>query len=369
VSWSSPPEVKGVVTDVVVIGAGLAGLTAAATLVEAGAGVSVVEADSDIGGRIRSLRDPVSHRPLADLGPTWVWPKYQPVVARWLAKLGLETFAQFNEGNAVITGYGPAPLYQPLPGQDGMVRIAGGPASLIDELARRVGSANITTHTPVTGIFEAGSEHLAVHLGSGEVITTQRVIVSVPLRVAVATLQLPWLPESLRRAMHGTPTWMATQAKAVALFEGPFWREAGLSGRIASRSGPLVEAHDHAAFDNQPAALFGFIGWTPEQRRRDPAGLRKAILAQLVECFGDTAAQPRALVVQDWATNPWIVTEQDLAHPGVHPDVGPDALRQPQLDGRLRFAVSEVSDQSPGLIEGALAVGERAAQEMLGTRV
>ncbi len=352
--------------DVVVIGAGLAGLTAAATLVEAGAGVSVVEADAHLGGRIRSLRDPLSHRALADLGPTWVWPKYQPVVARWLTKLGLETFAQFNEGNAVITGYGPAPLYQPLPGQDGMVRIVGGPVSMIDELARRVGSANITTHTPVTGIFEAGSEHLAVHLDSGEIITTQRVIVSVPLRVALATLQLPWLSESLRSAMRGTPTWMASQAKAVALFERPFWREAGLSGRVASRSGPLVEVHDHSAIDNQPAALFGFIGWTPEQRRRDPAGLRKAILAQLVECFGDKAAQPLELVIKDWAINPRIVTDLDLAQAGAHPDVGPAVLRQPQLDGRLRFAVSEASNLSPGLIEGALAAGEMAAQGMLG---
>lgn len=354
--------------DAVVIGAGLAGLTAAATLVEAGAGVRVLEADAHIGGRIRSLRDPVSNHALADLGPTWVWPKYQPVVALWLAKLGLQTFTQFNEGNAVITGYGPAPLYQPLPGQDGMVRIVGGPASLIDELARRVGSANIATHAPVTGIFEDGQERLAVHLGSGEVITAQRVIVSIPLRIAATTLELPWLPASLRSAMRGAPTWMATQAKAVALFERPFWREAGLSGRIASRSGPLVEAHDHSAIDNMPAALFGFVGWSPGQRQRDPAGLRKAIVGQLVECFGDNAAQPLELVIQDWAMNPRIVTELDLAQAGAHPEVGPAALRQPQLDGRLQFAVSEASDQSPGLIEGALAVGERAAQEVLATR-
>ena len=78
-------------------------------------------------------------KPYADLGPTWVWPKYQPVVARWLSKLDIKTFDQFNEGNAVITGYGPEPFYQPLPGQDGMVRIVGGPTTLIDTLAERLG--------------------------------------------------------------------------------------------------------------------------------------------------------------------------------------------------------------------------------------
>jgi len=131
--------------DVVIIGAGLSGLTAAVTLQEAGISVQVLEADAQIGGRIRSVRDGASTQAVADLGPTWVWPKYQPVVARWLSKLDIKTFDQFNEGNAVITGYGPEPFYQPLPGQDGMVRIVGGPTTLIDTLAERLGSSNIRT--------------------------------------------------------------------------------------------------------------------------------------------------------------------------------------------------------------------------------
>jgi putative DNA primase/helicase len=45
--------------NIVVIGAGLSGLTAAATLREAGASVQLVEADAHIGGRIRAMRDPV----------------------------------------------------------------------------------------------------------------------------------------------------------------------------------------------------------------------------------------------------------------------------------------------------------------------
>ena len=68
-------------TDVVIIGAGLSGLTAAVTLQEAGISVQVLEADAQIGGRIRSVRDGASTQAVADLGPTWVWPKYQPVVA------------------------------------------------------------------------------------------------------------------------------------------------------------------------------------------------------------------------------------------------------------------------------------------------
>ncbi|NRB18742.1 MAG: FAD-dependent oxidoreductase [Rhodobacteraceae bacterium] len=280
--------------------------------------------------------------------------------------LGLKTFEQFNEGDAVILGYGPTPQRQPLPGQDGMARIDGGPTVLIETLARRVGDANIRTSTPVTGIFEDGPKHVSVHIGSGEIITAQKVIVSVPLRVAAATMLLPWAPTALIDAMRGTPTWMSTHAKAIALYERPFWRDAGLSGRVASRVGPLVEVHDHSGVDGTPAALFGFVGWPPEQRRNDPEGLRQAILDQLLDCFGKVAASPLELVVQDWALNLRTVTSLDLSRYADHPDVGPSLLRQAHLDGRVQFAVSEASDLSPGLIEGALAMGERAALGVLG---
>jgi monoamine oxidase len=126
--------------DVVVVGAGLAGLTAAAWLREGGLDVRVLEAGPRIGGRIDGLRDLRTGRGVADLGPTWVWPPHQPVVAEWLRRLGLATFEQFNAGDAVIEGYGPAPIRQPLPGQDGMVRVQGGPLALIDALAGRIGA-------------------------------------------------------------------------------------------------------------------------------------------------------------------------------------------------------------------------------------
>ena len=353
--------------DVVIIGAGLSGLTAAATLHEAGISVQVLEADAQIGGRIRSVIDSDSNQAVADLGPTWVWPKYQPVVARWLSKLDIKTFEQFNEGNAVITGYGPEPLYQPMPGQDGMVRIVGGPTTLIDTLAERLGSSNIRTGAVVAELSEDGPERMNIRLNSGEMITARRVIVAAPLRVVATTIRMPWAPPSLIIAMREIPTWMSSHAKAVVIYDRPFWRDAGLSGRIASRTGPLVEVHDHTCAEMKSAALFGFIGWSPEQRQSSPAQLRQEILDQLSDCLGKAAANPLQLVIQDWATNPQIVTELDLAQPVDHPDVGPDNLREKYLDGRVQFAVSEVSEHSPGLIEGALAIGESTAFDFLRT--
>ena len=48
-----------------------------------------------------------------------------------------------------------------------------------------------------------------------------------------------------------------------------------------------------------------------------------------------------------------------------HPDIAPTSLREPHWDGALQFAVSETAEISPGLIEGALVAGERAARRAL----
>ena len=250
-----------------------------------------------------------------------------------------------------------------------MVRIVGGPTTLIDTLAERLGSSNIRTSAVVAELSEDGPERMNIRLDSGEMITARRVIVAAPLRVVATTIRMPWAPPSLIKAMREIPTWMSSHAKAVVIYDRPFWRDAGLSGRIASRTGPLVEVHDHTCAEMKPAALFGFVGWSPEQRQSSPAQLRQEILDQLSDCLGKAAANPLELVIQDWATNPQIVTELDLAQPVDHPDVGPDNLREKYLDGRVQFAVSEVSERSPGLIEGALAIGESTAFDFLSTVV
>ena len=236
---------------------------------------------------------------------------------------------------------------------------------MIETLCERVGSNNIRTKSLVTEVCEYEADRMAVLLNTGEMIAAHKVIMAIPLRVAATTLHLPWAAQSLLETMRNTPTWMSTHAKAVVLYERPFWRELGLSGRVASQTGPLVEVHDHSSADIQSAALFGFVGWSAAQRQSCPKQLQQEILKQLSDCFGDAAANPVDLVIQDWALNTHIVTDLDLSETQQHPDVGPKILTENHLNGRIRFAVSEMSNRSPGLIEGALVAGESAATEML----
>ncbi|NNK78772.1 MAG: FAD-dependent oxidoreductase [Litoreibacter sp.] len=349
--------------DVVIVGAGLSGLVAAYLLSEAGRNVVVLEGADRIGGRIHSVRNGDGQH-LADLGPTWVWPPYQPVVARWLERLNIKSFAQFNDGPAIIEGFGGGPRRQPLPGQHGMVRLEGGPQMLVDQLQSRIPDGAVQLNNRVTRV-EALGDSLQVGLDDASEITARRVVLATPLRATQARVEIPGLGRDMSVLMKSMSTWMAVQAKATVLYESPFWRKAGLAGRIASQTGPMVEVHDHSPEDANYGALFGFVGWPPDLRMSEPEALRAAVLEQLVRIFGAAAENPLQIRIEDWAENDLICSPQDLAEVPQHPEPGPELLRQPHLDGRLWFAVSETSELSTGLIEGALHAGQSTAQKIL----
>lgn len=352
--------------ETAIVGAGLAGLACALLLAEIGRSVRVLEARERSGGRIRSVTDQATGSYLADLGPTWIWPAYQPVIRRWIDRLGLQIFPQFDTGEAILD-YGPdaPPEMRFLPGQEGNVRIAGGPQALVDALIDRLPDGSVMAGATVTAVSqEAGG--MVVEVAGGPALTCENVIVAVPPRIAATTITwYPGLAPSLLNALNAMPTWMAPHAKAVVMYETPFWRDRRLSGRIASRSGPIVEGHDHCGPGGSPAALFGFIGWPHEMRAQAGPELEAHVRAQLMRCFGEDAPAPLSVHIEDWAHDPLVASPDDLAGPMMHPETGPDILRQAHLDGRLWFAGAETAARSPGLIEGAFDAAERICTNLI----
>ena len=248
------------------------------------------------------------------------------------------------------------------------MRIAGGYGALIAALAADLPADGIFPDARVTqlALNEDGVElHFTRSSGEAQRLHASHVILALPPRVAEATISFtPSLDAQTARRWRETPTWMAPHAKFFALYERPFWREAGLSGAAQSMVGPLVEIHD-ATSATGAAALFGFVGVPAGERKgagRD--AVVAASLRQLALLFGPQAASPAATLYKDWADDPLTATAADAIATG-HPVPDP----QPWIGGdwgkHVLLAGSETSMTEPGYLAGAVEAGERAAGELI----
>ncbi|MGD9720508.1 MAG: flavin monoamine oxidase family protein [Pirellulales bacterium] len=90
------------VLDVIVVGAGLAGLCAARDLVRAGKSCVVLEARNRVGGRTQSE---LLAGEMIDVGGQWIGPK-QHRLAALARELGVATFPQFHDGRKLLSWNG-----------------------------------------------------------------------------------------------------------------------------------------------------------------------------------------------------------------------------------------------------------------------
>jgi monoamine oxidase len=86
-------------TDVVVVGAGFAGLAAARALVAAGSDAIVLEARDRVGGRV--VNADIGDGKVVEMGGQWVGPT-QDRIAALAADLGVETFPTHSEGDNLL---------------------------------------------------------------------------------------------------------------------------------------------------------------------------------------------------------------------------------------------------------------------------
>lgn len=359
------------ILPVAIIGGGLAGLAAARRLHEAGIGFRLFEARDRLGGRI--LSTDAAGRPAEDgfdLGPSWFWPGMHPAMAAVLAQLGLAAFPQHDEGDVLVERL-PGRPPQRVAGfrqEPRSMRLAGGTGALVRALAGGLPEGSIQRAAMVTRIALEG-DHARLTLaqadGEGGSVLAAQVIAALPPRLLEASITFePALDPTIRLRWRDTPTWMAPHAKFVALYDTPFWRQAGLSGMAQSALGPMGEIHD-ATTASGAAALFGFLGIDADRRQAaGTARLTRACLDQFVRLFGEEAGRPAATLLMDWTAEVFTATAEDR-HGGAHPV----PQRGPWVSGawrdRLSLAGSETSATDPGYLAGAMAAASRAAGEVL----
>ncbi|WP_216328198.1 flavin monoamine oxidase family protein [Deinococcus aestuarii] len=442
-------------TDVIVVGAGLAGLTAARRLTQAGWRVRVLEARDRVGGRTHTIRLPLTGVSV-DVGGQWVGPN-QPHVMALIRELGLEVYPTHDEGQNLAHLLGKTLRYRGLipplpphvladyallsgrfealarripkeapwtapkaealdsetfdtwitrhartPQTRALMRLYAGAVfsadareiSLLHALTYTAHGGGINGHTlirghalqdRVLGGAQAIAQRLAddlddVRLSSpvmkveqdGEGVTLHTP--NGPHRAVLAVLAVPPAllsgvgfdpPLPPRRAQLQQRLPMGAVVKFMAVYERPFWRDAGLSGMAISDEGPVTVTFDNSPPQGLPGVLLGFIegGEARALMGASETARRNAALARLARLFGPEALHPLETVERDWSAEPHSGgCYGALFGPGVWTGYG-EALRDPV--GRLHWAGAETARVWMNYMDGAVESGERAAAEVL----
>jgi monoamine oxidase len=337
--------------DLAIVGGGLSGLALARIAQSRGLSYRLFEARERFGGRIDGFEG-------VDLGPSWFWPGHHRMAAL-TNKLGVEVFEQWSAGDALYEDRSAMQRGQGFASMAGAYRIAGGMPALIDALVAKLDRSCLHLDTAVQTITR--DDGVIVTTRDGVDHAARHVVLAMPPRIAAGLAFSPALPVAARQPLGDIPGWMAGQAKLVAVYPTPFWRDDGLSGDAVSHVGPMVEIHDATDPVSGKGALFGFVGVPAPHRDGQAEAIREAGLAQLERLFGPKAAKPEALILKDWAQEPLTATRPDWESSGAHPRYGcPPALRA-LWDGKLIFGSTEFAATEGGFLEGALERAEEVA--------
>ena len=443
--------------DAIVVGAGVAGLTAADRLVAAGRDVIVLEARDRVGGRTLTVDVPGVPGLRVDSGGQWVGPAQHALLAE-LERFELTTIDQSGGGEDLVSLGGRPRRYTGSTPKLGLVTVidVGVALQRFEKLAAGVDldrpwatpnadeldgqtfeswirrhcrtrngreffricceavfateAANVSLlhalfyshsggglehlisteggaqHARVDGGMQQVAEHLAAGLGDRvrleEPVTAlavedtvvrvttergtheaSRVIVAVPPTLAGRLRFDPVMPGTRDALTQRMP--QGSVIKCHAVYDRPFWRDAGLNGEAVGDTAPVKVVFDGTPpGDGSPGVLVAFIeaadairlsAATPDERQAE-------VLDVLAHYVGDDARRPIAFVERDWNAEPWTRGCYG-AHlpPGAWTQVGA-ALREPV--GPIHWAGTETAERWCGYIDGAITSGERAADEV-----
>ena len=242
-------------------------------------------------------------------------------------------------------------------------RFVGGTAQIPERLAAQLGD-RVVLNAPVQSI-EYSSDAVTVTCRGGVVARGRRVIVALAPTLAGRILYDPPLSGQRDQLTQRMP--QASAHKMFALYDEPFWRADGLNGQLISDAGPARMTNDSCMPEGSggPGIILGFLeGENARVEGRWSADRRhQAFRDELARHFGPRAGRPDLIVEGGWADKEWTRGCYN-ANPGpcgwIHFGA---ALSAPV--GPISWAATETAQEWSGYMEGAVAAGERAAQEAL----
>lgn len=348
------------VADVIVIGAGLTGLSLAKTLTDQGKSVLVLEARDRIGGRIHTLT--TSDGTPVEMGATWFFSNFKNLFAA-MKSLNIELMEQYMKGNIVYESDPGAVRMKRSTGEyNSMFRISGGTGNLVHTLLGKLdASSQLFLKQVVTNINRLDDGLMEV-VTRDKTFRARRVVTTIPPKLLVHSVAFsPALPDDVGRVARSTHTWMGDAMKGAVTYARRFWTERGLAGALYSSSGPFVQMYDQTSTDGRKFALVGFmdeaVARLPYEQRR------RRVVDQLVGVFGEDARHPLAYEDTHWAAEEF-TTPRNAASPYQQQNVGHSVYRRAYMDGGLLIGGTETASQAAGFMEGAVTSAKEIAQRL-----
>jgi len=320
--------------DVIVVGGGVSGISAARVAAKRGCRVLVLEARNRLGGRVLSVLDGS-----ADLGATWAWPEDECLWAATRAA-GCELEPQF--GMMVGT-----------PGQ--RYRFAGGASRFVAGLAGTLPADAVAVGRPVTSILRRNGG-VKLRLADGAAVSASAAVLALPPQLAQELQHIPALPSELVQEMRAQPTFYGTVTKACLTYDGLFWREDAEKGTLPTDH-IAYELYDSSSSTGDKPCLGAFLATTPDHV---PEYVIKDHLLSLLEGrYGVLAQNPTGFAVTSWAHETFTTFDPKQprdAMPTVRPLLGE------AIDQVLFLASTEASADARtiGKLNSAVLAGEVA---------
>ena len=344
--------------EIIIIGAGLAGLTLAYRLNQKGIRPLILEARDRIGGRIHTSEQSST---TLELGATWFADKHHHLLSL-VNELNLSFEEQF---------YGKLGIYEAENGQvqlfemphqpEKTYRFSEGTSSLINALFTHINSKDLLLSHKVQSVhFENDLAHISTSNGEFE---AELIINTLPPNLAINGIKYaPELPSDVKDLAAQTHTWMGESIKVGFFSTSAFWKERGI-GTFYSQRGPITEMYDHS--NSHGFAMKGFMHdqfiQLPKQEREI------AVRQQLSNVFGEDIIKQVTYIEEAWRNEKLTFLDYP-SYVGPHQNNGIPQLRAPLANGKLILAGSETASEYPGYMDGAVEAGETIADQVL-TRI
>lgn len=342
-------------SEIIILGAGLAGLTLAHQLKKRGLNALILEARDRIGGRIHTIEHGGT---TLELGATWFADKHANLV-NLLNEFGIQKVDQtYGEYGIYELADGEKQFFEMPPQPEATYRVEGGTRSLINALSETLESTQIRLNQIVTKvIYENG---LFTVQAENEDFTSEYLISTLPPNLMVNSIAFsPTLPESLTSIAQQTHTWMGESIKVGLFSRTPFWINKGI-GTLYSQKGPITEFYDHS--NEFGFAMKGFM--RDEFIALSKTKREKAVRAQLVSVFGEEINEKIKYEDETWRDQMFTYSDYKQAI-APHLNNGNQSLRDPLFNGKMLLAGSEVAPTFPGYMDGAVEAANLVAEQLI----